>query len=321
MGSLGVNVFFVLSGFLITRILLNAKRKNENENKSHFPSLKNFIVRRSLRIFPIYYLTVLIVYFTGGIQKSIWYFLTYTSNFYFYSIGKLKGGLAIAWTLAVEEQFYLFFPWIIFFVKRKYILPFLLLSILIGILFNPFFLKFFMRNFDFYIFINQAKLLTPACFDSLGLGALLGYSHFYKPKWENAFITLIKVFGGVALFLIVAKIGWHINISHIKPLCISLISLLIISSVVHIQKDKIFLDIILKNKCFIFLGRISYGLYLYHLLVGRYFVQITKNLDLAILKNVWIGFSMKFIFLVLVTTLSWLIIEKPILRLKKNFSY
>src|SRR5689334_13533013 len=75
--AFGVNLFFVLSGFLITTILLNAA----NSEESRFVTLRNFIVRRTLRIFPIYYLAIFTLAIIGDpfIRQYLWWFLTYTS--------------------------------------------------------------------------------------------------------------------------------------------------------------------------------------------------------------------------------------------------
>lgn len=116
LGWLGVDLFFVLSGFLITGLLLDAKGKNNY--------YRNFIVRRTLRIFPLYYFALLLClvivpivfksllppdygYYTAN---QLW-FWTYTQNWLFSKTGFPENlTLVHFWSLAVEEQFYLFWP-------------------------------------------------------------------------------------------------------------------------------------------------------------------------------------------------------------------
>lgn len=92
-GNIGVDIFFVLSGFLITKILFDIRSKAEVLNIPKAILIKNFYVRRTLRIFPIYYLTILVLLLfsknTGtDIHSAFIYLITYTSNLYFFNIQK-----------------------------------------------------------------------------------------------------------------------------------------------------------------------------------------------------------------------------------------
>jgi len=140
-GAIGVDIFFVLSGFLISKILFDQRNNAELLNIPKFTLVKNFYVRRTLRIFPIYYLTIFVLLLfsksTGtNIQSAFAYFLTYTSNFYFFKIQTWDGMVSHLWSLAVEEQFYLIWPWIILFSNKKYFLHIITIFILIGVLSN-----------------------------------------------------------------------------------------------------------------------------------------------------------------------------------------
>ena len=116
-GEEGVSLFFVISGFLITTILLR------EQSTTGGISLKRFYLRRALRIFPLYYaLLALYAILVAVIEKhsafgdQFWhnlpYFLTYTSN-WFVTLGAARVIFYFAWSLATEEQFYLFWPWIV----------------------------------------------------------------------------------------------------------------------------------------------------------------------------------------------------------------
>lgn len=166
MGWMGVDFFFVISGFLITGILMDSKTK-----KNYF---KNFYVRRFLRIFPIYYLVVISLFF------SIFVFLFFTKKTYDLSsfpayllylqniYAVLHNGfyfplLGHTWSLAVEEQFYLFWPFIVFFFSNKKLFWIALSLILIA----PILRMYYSLN-DFHIFYQNSLLHTR--FDALAMG-------------------------------------------------------------------------------------------------------------------------------------------------------
>ena len=132
-GQSGVDIFFVLSGFLITSILLKAKIANAERNRIFI--IRNFMARRALRIFPIYYLLIFFLLLIGysGLKEHVWYYLTYTSNIYFFR-NATWGAISHTWSLAVEEQFYLFWPWVILFVNDKYLKYVFIISLVTGII-------------------------------------------------------------------------------------------------------------------------------------------------------------------------------------------
>src|SRR5687767_3884044 len=165
-GEIGVDIFFVISGFLITRILLTEKVKAIQEDKGLSTVLKNFISRRALRIFPIYYLSLFIFwwfqdYESYSIRENIAYYVSYTSNILFFLQNAWDGYLAPLWSLAVEEQFYLVWPLLVVLIPQKHALKIIILSIITGLVFPYFFQQ------------EMTKVLTPACMNALGSGALL----------------------------------------------------------------------------------------------------------------------------------------------------
>ena len=124
-GPFGVTIFFVLSGFLITKILLDNRNNAERLNNSKGTVLKSFYSRRILRIFPAYYLTVfltLLLHRKLGLSFPFPEFLssiTYTSDFYVFELKKWPLLTPHFWSLSVEEQFYLIWPLIILFIPKK----------------------------------------------------------------------------------------------------------------------------------------------------------------------------------------------------------
>lgn len=323
-GAIGVDIFFVLSGFLISQILFNQRNNAEILNIPTSSVVKNFYVRRTLRIFPIYYLTIfgllLISKSTGtNIQSAFGYFVTYTSNFYFFEIQTWDGMLSHLWSLAVEEQFYLIWPWIILFAKKKYFPHIISGFILIGIS-----SQYLMRD------IRMSSLLTFTCFDAFGLGALLAWVMTCCKDKLAKFHIIMSVVAAIATFFFVYGLiqkEWVI-----LPLrtIVSLIALSIITYIViNGEANSLRFKFILNNKILIFLGKISYGLYLYHNIVpstlnsriiDKYLNPLLPDLiynkyhaDLFLLENT--------ILLIAVAWLSYIFIEKPLLNLKKYFEY
>src|SRR5262245_31692652 len=113
-GGMGVQVFFVLSGFLIGGILLELREQTDIPLRSR---LMTFYIRRGLRIFPLYYMTLVLIALLPSIgitaiggRDTFWWYVAYLSNVKMYIDHNLPGGLAHFWSLAVEEHFYLLSP-------------------------------------------------------------------------------------------------------------------------------------------------------------------------------------------------------------------
>jgi peptidoglycan/LPS O-acetylase OafA/YrhL len=123
LGSLGVSVFFVLSGFLITKILLTEKEKIDNNKQTLANAFKLFYTRRTLRIFPIYYLLLLFLFALNfqEVRSEILWHVTYSSNVLYYLNGNFSNGLSHLWSLCVEGQFYLVWPILLFLVPFKHL--------------------------------------------------------------------------------------------------------------------------------------------------------------------------------------------------------
>ena len=166
-GHHGVSLFFVLSGFLITGILIRARDATAaGPDRRHVA--RQFYVRRFLRIFPLYYLVV----FLGlafGVQAFLdntVSLLTYTFNFKVAAQNWFPDHIAHLWSLAVEEQFYVFWPWVVLFVSARRLPWWVAAMIVAAPLWRVIALVTEMKGLAWYV-------ATPACLDTLGIGALL----------------------------------------------------------------------------------------------------------------------------------------------------
>lgn len=330
LGFVGVNIFFVLSGFLITRILLENKKEAEANNQNKLLVIKNFIIRRSLRIFPIYYLTILILFLlsekTGtSIKQDFEYYVTYSSNYLFFVKQDWDGKLSHLWSLAVEEQFYLIWPWLIIFTNQKYLKHIILSVSVFGILSN----YILVYIFPHHIMLN---VLTPTCFDAFCSGAILAYIMVYKTEDVQTFIRWLSYLAPVCLLLFI--FGSLYNFNTILPIrtLVSVFSLYLIAFTIQYQ-GSIVHTVLLNNKALIFLGKVSYGIYLYHNFIPwiwQGFINKLNQLNVHIpLINSFIPDTIsraltlleRFALLVLISWLSWILIESPINKLKDRFNY
>lgn len=321
-GIIGVTIFFVLSGFLITKILLDDKNLIVSSYVPISTIIKNFYAKRTLRIFPIYYLTIfgllLVENKTGTHIKSAFiYFLTYTSNIYFFNIRGWDETISHLWSLAVEEQFYLIWPWIILLFNKKHLLKVITLFILIGSL-----SQLLMYG------VKMSHVLTFTCIDAFGIGALLSWQITFKPQNLNIFLNRLYPFAIISLilfFIEVVQKEWSF-----LPLrtTISVLTLYILTYILlYHETEKMKFRFILNNRFFIFLGKISYGMYLYHmfvpeLLYTKFFTKhVNSHLPYAFFNNfkIQIVFFESLVLLILISWLSYILIEMPFLKLKKYF--
>ncbi|GAB4016089.1 acyltransferase family protein [Spirosoma koreense] len=338
LGALGVTVFFVLSGFLITRILLSSRDKLRNKpNGGLSKYLKTFYIRRTIRIFPVYYLTLFVLALINEPpvrQKFAWLAL-YATNIYIALYHTWLGTVDHLWSLAVEEQVYLCFPLLLFFIPRRYI-PLLSLGMIVGSVA----LRYVLYRAHAPWFIGYVS--TPTCLDSFGLGALMAYGWLYqRDRFVRLFqpslwvwLSLLGVIGVGLLnnwVAIDSPRGYHNVVSEVwERLAASVFGFFLIGRTVLGFGG--IMQWILENPVSQYLGRISYGLYLYHNFVFNvYHTQPTHFTVRAwrritdVLPFLHSSYFFPFMFYlaltILIATVSWYLIEKPINGLKDKFSY
>lgn len=315
-GTLGVTLFFVLSGFLISGILMNYKTEIDLEVITIKQTLKIFYIRRAIRIFPIYYVLigVLLLFQFSLMTDSFWWHFFYLSNVYFWLQGAFNGSLSHFWSLAVEEQFYLIWPLIILLISWKR-LPFIMITgIFSALAFR--FMGVDDKN-------EMARYLLPGSIDSFCVGAIFALVQRELLPKLSAFLKRkdTQWLGGLGFFVLSqGSLIMPFSADLTSALYIFLIScafgfLILSCCQVNQVKTKIPL---LQNPILTYIGKISYGLYLYH-----NFIPFFYGLNLSWISN---SFSMyvvqllRFIVLLVVATASWYFIEKPILRLKNRFT-
>jgi peptidoglycan/LPS O-acetylase OafA/YrhL len=315
-GGIGVDIFFVLSGFLISKILFDAR----NSEAPTGGIIKNFYIRRALRIFPIYYITIFLMhafheYTESNIRENFVYFLTYTSNFYFFEIGKWDGMVSHLWSLAVEEQFYLLWPFILLFVNKKYLPHVIVCFILIGTG-----SQIALRGND------MLDVLTWCCFDSFGMGALLAWVWTYRPSHLTRYYKYVSI-AAISAFIVfcigIPEVSW--DYVPFRTL-VSIMSLWAIAYIiVNRDRERLHLGFVLNNRPLIFAGKISYGLYLFHLSVPTItYMSLKPYLNPLLRGRIPLTpfyLVVNTVILLAIAVFSYYLIEKRFLNLKKYFAY
>ena len=320
MGSIpfgyGVNLFFVISGYLITKILLVNKEKIQTKKTNFKNVIQSFYFRRTLRIFPIYYLTILyLIVINFQNTRSVWVWLiTYTTNFYISFDHPYIGSFNHLWSLAVEEQFYLIWPFLILLIPQKHIFKYIIGIIIGSVVFKV----------GYYLILGPStaiNALTFSCADSLGLGALISYLTLYNKKILSKinnvkYIVLIS-FLSFYFFLVFSK-HYPIISSVTSNFLFSICAFFAISKASEFKYTSI-TKWILENPIIIHLGKISYGIYLYHFFMPDLYNEIVEKFPNSFLLQSHMRTTFLFIATIIVAELSWFIIERPLLSLKSRY--
>jgi len=328
MGELAVTFFFVLSGFLITYLLLVEKEKTGTI------AMKQFYMRRVLRIFPLYYLIVFLGLFvfpqigildfpewSAQIDGNFWVkVLMYTfflSNLAIASIFPIPYVVHV-WSIGVEEQFYLLWPFLVKHFKKTF-------RLLVGIIvIYLVFAKGFMYLNDLHQGANRlyqvaADFLKHTRIDCMAIGGIGAYAVYLN---RSGFLNFIyqKTFQ-VGLYLIVLLVvlaqlefGYFTHEIYAVLFCLIILN-------IGTNKNTFFQ---LEHPAFKYLGKISYGLYMYNylcvrlaLIVVQYFYG--ENVLLGVYGNVLLYF-LSIVFTIGLSALSYEYFEKPFLRIKHRFT-
>ena len=325
LGWLGVKLFFVLSGFLITGILLDGRQAIETTRLTPSYFIRQFYIRRFLRIFPIYYLVITIA-FIINIELSrelLGWLVSYTSNIYITIHNIWIGYFSHFWSLAVEEQFYLLWPCVIMFLPRKWIPYFILLTICIAPVYR--FWAYQTYRFEISPFNFKAATFTLANLDSLGMGALLAYSWRTKFTMETIQKRLTSLVLPIGIMLYIATLVLYHY--HIKPstfFTLNDFSASLIFTWLISKAGQGFNGIAAKFMTiplFIYLGKISYGIYIYHYFMPLLVRPLFDSINIPYQEQGFINFLILSLLTLVIASLSWHLIELPLNNLKNRFQY
>lgn len=324
LGGLGVYFFFVLSGFLITYLLLAEKEE------SGTVAIKKFYIRRILRIWPLYFLIVIIGFFIlpsfeiiqipylkesfkENYLVNLLLFFVMLPNLAF-SIFPAVPHIGHLWSIGVEEQFYLVWPWLIKKAKNLLKVLILLTTFLVALKAATLLLIPYFGSESWFIILK--KLIAMSKFESMAIGGIGAYllfiNHSSIKLLEIPFIWFLSLILTLLIILFIPEKfqdGQHV-----------LISVLFLMLIINIIKSR---AIIIKNQFFDFLGTISYGIYMYHFIIIPIILNclckfINPNSNL-ILFNLLL-YSLTLILTIAISWFSYFYFEKWFIKRKNAFA-
>jgi peptidoglycan/LPS O-acetylase OafA/YrhL len=323
-GWAGVDLFFVLSGFLITGILLDSKN-----GEQYF---RNFYIRRCLRIFPLYYVFVLttfvalpcvdgeLAHLLSHTEGGIGWYLAYLSNFRISQAGRFGFGmLNVTWSLAIEEQFYLVWPIVVYALNRRALMT-LCVALVLGA-----------PAIRLMLVAQSASWVTvyvmPYCrVDPLACGALVALL-----TRTTVSVSLLSRFARLGILLGAASLAvtlimnpgrhpavsnWMLTLgfSGLAWLFASALLLLLLSSQTASANR------LCSSRTLVYLGNFSYGLYLVHVPVRNTLIHVVPQFAAtgSLTSQLAFGVAALVVSCVIALVLR-VVIERPCLKLKAHF--
>lgn len=350
LGAMGVHCFFVLSGFLITGILLDVRRRAGRAGQGAIASCGRFYLRRIVRIFPAYYATlaVLLVLNVAAVSDYLHWHFAYATNVIRAIADDHMSPVGHFWSLAVEEQFYLVWPWLVLLLPIRWVPRAAIGMVIVGVSWRMTASALGLGHF----WVDQ---FTLGCLDLLGVGALLGWVWFrHGPAAMNTspfgdagahaipdrtvvwmrHILRVGLWVGLPVLLL-QQLFWHAGQSlpppvartasvvgaGLQPLVTALLYAWLIDGAAR-GFDGVG-GRLLEARPVVYVGKISYGIYLYHM-PFRWFVHAHVYPRLGLTREA-VNPAIELLLLsagsVAVAAAAWHLFEAPFNRLKVFFPY
>jgi peptidoglycan/LPS O-acetylase OafA/YrhL len=297
-GWLGVDLFFILSGYLITGILLDTVGR-----PGYY---RNFILRRTLRIFPAYYALL-------AIAGAGWWYFAYLGNIQSFLQNEWPAvPLIPLWSLQVEEQFYLTFPLLVALVTRKNLARILVAAMIVTPLLRIAMVWAMPAN------ITGTYVLTPCRMDTLALGGLVAIAQRDFASWlTTRWIAPITALSAAVIVAICWRYGptpWSTAMRTAGFTASAFLFAGILILLVH-QRSRVLIEIC-RFQPLVWMGTISYGMYLIHLAMFNFIRGHPRGFE----PGGWLEALLSFVATIAAAWLSWRFFESPILRLRERFT-
>ncbi|MEQ8336721.1 MAG: acyltransferase [Cyclobacteriaceae bacterium] len=318
----GVDLFFAISGFLITYILLGQVHGEKNKNPVEI--LKNFFVRRVLRLFPVYYAFIGFFFILRNVfsiyiwtNEYNWYFFTYLQNMYFFKEGALNTSFSHLWSLGVEEQFYLVWPFLIMLVPLRYLVNVFMLLIAVSIALNVIYQPQ----------VDAFRVLTIANMHTLGGGAFLAYLFRYRREGRLYLFLQQNRMGLflISLSLLVFALNYPVSPHGFRIWMIEfwLMCTVVMSVLISLDGWPNPFSILFHSRWIQHIGKVSYGIYLFHMLIPVALSVIISKLPVlgfVLPDQPWLRVPLLMIYSYLLAIASFYFFEAYFLKLKAKFN-
>jgi peptidoglycan/LPS O-acetylase OafA/YrhL len=330
-GDLGVDFFFVLSGFLITYLLLKEIEISGTIN------LRNFYMRRVLRIWPLYFFIVgLCLFVLPFLQNRLpfnfpldvsikdinpLFYLTFAGNFDYLYNGINNVLIGILWSVSIEEQFYLFWPVILFFIPVKYLLHSFILIVICSIGF-----RYFHSYGGNAMIINYHSL---SCVTYLAFGAIIAYlstkSRFVDRVKRMPRYLIILIYVNAFMLLpyriYIWKFGfYYLAVASVLPVLLAAFFAFVIVEQNYAQHSFYKIG---RLKFISSLGKYTYGMYCYHMIVFFIIMLLFHSLGFNVVgMNKYVFISIVVVSItstIIISKISFDYFESKILRIKDKF--
>lgn len=317
LGKLGVILFFVLSGFLISYLLFKEQKETSTI------SIKGFYMRRILRIWPLYFLIIILALFVlpsisileypqledlttnTKLFKALPMYILFLPNLVLVVLGAIPF-CSQTWSIGAEEQFYLIWPVLNKFIKNK-------LVIIFGVFFTYLIIKYFL-GFHKESILYRFWDTMPIHF--MSVGAFFAYIAFFETKLTSfcRVIFYSRIAQISAISLIFVMLYFKIGIGYFNLELYGVLFGLIILNAATGNKNIFYFNF----SPIKFLGKISYGLYMYHVICIVFLIHILKFLNLT--DNNLMLYVGSVLLTILVSTISFYTFEKFFLKHKNKFT-
>ena len=339
-GWTGVQLFFVLSGFLITGILLDMRASLPS--KDYF---SKFYGRRFLRIFPLYYFYLLVMWVVTSwlysqayrrnymklFQEQLPFALAYVYNF-FYGSSSFEHHKFVEhfWSLSVEEQFYIFWPLLLFLIPKKHLKKIFLALIVLGpalrfvvlLAYRAHLVSWFREEVVWGLYAFPLSHI-----DAFAIGAYISQHSIPKAKLQfYGLLVAVPILGFAAQYASTGSFGMWQDFGY--PFSMpkayqyiwgySLLNYWFAVTIYAVAREGLF-NRFLETKPLRYLGKISYGLYVYHLAIIWFVGRIRDVIEMQEPTAKFLTAVISFVVSIAVASLSYFALEKPILNLKDKY--
>ncbi len=309
-GSEGVTIFFCLSGFLLSRILIGELSKTGRLD------VRSFYIRRILRIWPLYYTFIIFCLLTAPLlgnqvikSSELPYLLSFSYNWHQLYIGDSRGMAAILWSISVEEQIYLILP-LLLVLFYKWGLAKLGISLIV----TGYICRILFFTYDFSLYRNTLSYIS-----TIGIGMLFAIYEikirlwFFNHKRTVTFASIIFIVSYVLLFKSIFSVDF-LSIFAFDLTAMMTIFLLLIFGENNEKRTSPFL------KLFAYFGRRTYGMYIFHWPILALMVSTGIFYDEVTGISIQ-GIVFAFVFVAIISSFSYRFFEKPFLDLRKKYQF